>query len=320
MRIDPAIAAMGSRPDLQRRAQTVMRSLADGWRSEPDVAVLLDELDRFGAGDLLAACPGLHAALTRIDAASALVADWCRRFASALACNTLGQVPFRHGFDGRVSTLLLARSGRAHLVLHSIESGQQAFSTAGYSDGERHEIVLAGAARARIVRCPGFAEEPLSLEAGAGLALDLSHEALQVIEVDTRLVTLRLHRIAAAPGPNREYALAEGVLLRQSSGDIVASRREMAIALLGRMGCTDAVPTIAALACEPGDSALRWQALREGLALDSAAGFRALTYVAGNPGDPLAEAARALRADLVAAHPELSRAELSHVRGVSCPA
>jgi hypothetical protein len=62
---------------------------------------------------------------------------------------------------------------------------------------------------------------------------------------------------------------------------------------------------MAAIARGPGDDSLRWQALRECLALDTAHGFRALAAVARTAGDSLAATAGALRAQLVEAHPQL---------------
>ena len=67
----------------------------------------------------------------------------------------------------------------------------------------------------------------------------------------------------------------------------------------------EAAPTMAAMAREAGPDGLRWQALREALALDTAEGFRALCHVARASDDPLAMPAGALRAQLVEAHPEL---------------
>lgn len=68
----------------------------------------------------------------------------CSHFATALDRNRFGQLPFRHGFDGTVSTLLLARSGRAQLIHHAREPGRTDFSSAGFSDALRYEAVLAG--------------------------------------------------------------------------------------------------------------------------------------------------------------------------------
>jgi hypothetical protein len=138
---------------------------------------------------------------------------------------------------------------------------------------------------------------------------------VQVLEVERHLVALRLVRTAAEPGPSREYDLADGALLRQSAGDLRASRHEMMLSLLGRMGRAEAAPLMAAVATEPGGDSLRWQALRECLALDTATGFRALSAVARESDDPLAGSAGALRAQLVEAHPQLRDLEAG-----PCPA
>jgi hypothetical protein len=225
----------------------------------------------------------------------------------------------RHGFDGCASTLLLARSGRAQLILQAREPGEVAFTSASFSDALRYEAVLAGEAQARIVRPTlgraarerPFHHEVLNLRAGTRLALDLSSEALQVLATCGRLVSLRLHRFAAEPEPSREYSLADGTLLQQSAGSIRTSRHEMMLALLGRMEVAAAAPLMAELALEEGDSSLRWQALRECLALDTAAGFRALVALARRPDDPLAGPAGALRAQLVEAHPQLLSLEIA---------
>jgi hypothetical protein len=71
------------------------------------------------------------------------------------------------------------------------------------------------------------------------------------------------------------------------------------------MGRKEAAPTMAEIARGAGSDGLRWQALREALALDTAVGFRALSVLARAPDDPLAMPAGALRAQLVEAHPEL---------------
>lgn len=316
MRIDPAIAALQRDRALQRRAQAVTAAAGDAWRARPEVRAMLAEFARYGEGAPLESCPKLLALLTDDGAAVAATAALLRALCAALAAEPFGHPPFRHGHDRGTSTLLLARHGRALLVLHAAEPGHRRFEVVGFSDGERREAVLAGAARARIVRRQGrfgrFAERPLALAPGLRLALDLREEALQVLMVERRLVALRLQRSAPRPGPSCEYDLATGALLRQAAGDIRASRHEAMLALLGRMRRVEAAPLMAAIAREPGDDSLRWQALRECLALDTAAGFRALGDVADSGDDPLVAPASALRAQLSAAHPEL--AQLSGAR------
>jgi len=121
--------------------------------------------------------------------------------------------------------------------------------------------------------------------------------------------------MAPEPAPGREYDAASGRLLHRSAGRIGTSRREAIIALLGRMGRADAAPQIARVALDEGDPSLRWQALREALALDTATGFRALASVARRGEDPLAAQAGALRAQLLETHPELAQLETG-----PCPA
>jgi hypothetical protein len=221
----------------------------------------------------------------------------------------------RHGFDGQFSTLLLARAGRAQLILHAREPGDAHYARVSFSDAVRHEAVIAGEATACIVRCGTRVHEELALQAGARLALDLSNEAFQVTQVRGRLVTLRLHRVAAEPEPTREHSLADEALVHRSSGNLSASRRLMQLAALGRMKCAAAAPEMAAMALEPGEPTLRWQALRECLALDTEVGFRALVAIARAADDSLCAPAGALRAQLVEAHPEVLALE-----GYACPA
>jgi len=81
------------------------------------------------------------------------------------------------------------------------------------------------------------------------------------------------------------------------------------IAVLGRMECREAAPVLAEIAAQEGADSLRWQALREGLVLDTATGFRTLCAVAETACDPLAAPAAALRDSLVRAHPSLRSLE-----------
>jgi len=123
-----------------------------------------------------------------------------------------------------------------------------------------------------------------------------------------------------AQGERREPVIAgcgEGRLVHQSAGTIGESAQELMLALLGRMKRADAVPLMARMSGEGGES-LRWQALRECLALDSGAGFRALCAIAADPGDVLAAPAGALRAQLLEAYSVL--AGMLEAEDMPCPA
>src|SRR5688572_8675651 len=152
MRIDPAIAAMRHDPALQRRAQAAMIAASDEWRREPPVIALLADLERFGAGEPLDDCRALDSLFTLATCPGDLIAPLCDRLAGVLEREPFGHPPFRHGFDGKVGTLLLARAGRAQLILQAREPGRWDHHSAGYSDAVRYEAVLAGSAHARVAR------------------------------------------------------------------------------------------------------------------------------------------------------------------------
>ena len=128
---------------------------------------------------------------------------------------------------------------------------------------------------------------------------------MRLESVEGCIVSLRLQRRLPEAGPTREYALSDGVLVHQAAGTPQDSRTELMMALLGRMGRPDAAPVMAAIAREPGGMAVRWQALRECLSLDTAAGFAALCEVARGEEDELAPAAGALRSQLIESYPQL---------------
>ena len=119
----------------------------------------------------------------------------------------------------------------------------------------------------------------------------------------TTLVTLKLQRRPASGSVTRELRLVDGALAHQAAGNPRESPFELAAALLGRMGRTDAAPLLAAMAEEDGGQSLPWQALRECLGLDSGAGYAALCRIATRSNDPLAEPAEALRQQLLTSYP-----------------
>ncbi len=334
MKHHPAIASLRNDHAPQIAAQEAMVRACKDWRREPEAGAMLEEIERFGAGAPLEKCPTLEQMFTDAGCAARIARSLVSHLADALRDAPLGHPPMRHAFNGKMSTLLVLARGRAQLLLQAKEPSLAPAPKAGgavpgrpaasvsFSDGERYEVVIAGRARANIVRRSEVAgsdvtlhEEPIVLEPGACLAFDCRTEALVVEEVRTRLVTLRLECAAADPAPTRQFERATGRLLGQSCGDLETSRREMIIALLGRMERTEAAPDLARVACEQGDLSLRWQALRECLALDTATGFTALSDLAARTGDPLAADAGALRAQLIETYPQLQSLELR-----SCPA
>lgn len=321
MEMNPFIAALRTDRGPQRKAQTAMEAARVAWRAESGGEQLAEELSRFGEGAPLEMCPLLEAMFTEAGEAERLMALLVRHYCAALKANPIGHPPFRHGFDGAAGTLLLARSGRAQLMIQAREPGRLDHRAYTFSDASRYDAVLAGEAQARIVRArPAggtavqFDCEAISLRGGERIALDAASETLVIDSVYRRLVVLRLMRNAAESEPGREYDARSGALLSHSAGTIATSRQEMIVALLGRMGRTDAASEMGRLAMGQGDRSLRWQALRECLALDSAEGFAALGDMARAANDPLAANAGALRAQLLETYPQFAELEAARCR------
>lgn len=322
MHVHPDIAALRTDRGPQRQAQRAMQLACEAWRADPGAAAMLAELEAFGAGTPLEDCPALDQVFTGADEAERLTGLLSQHFCAAIAANPYGHPPFRNGFDGRAASLLLGRAGRAQLIIQAREPGEYGAENRIFNDSLRFDAVLGGLGAARIVRMVpredgggDYSEERLALKPGCRLALDLASETLLVDRVERRLVILRLLRTNADPQPSREYCAESGALLHQSAADLGTSRQEAIIALLGRMGRQDAAPAMRDVALGKGDASLRWQALREALALDTALGFATLLELARRTGDPLADPAGALRAQLIETYPQLLQLE-----DAQCPA
>lgn len=312
MHLHPDIAALRSDDAPQRQAQSALFAAVDDWRGLPGVVPVLAALEGYGQSVDLRQCHALAALFEPGGPAGAFAALFAADMARAVGEAPLGHLPLRHFTDGAVSTLLLARSSRAALFLTAVSGSALADQpppvSISFAAAEAHEAVVAGSARAERVTCgaDGLRLDPLLLEPGTAFGRDCRREALVLREVNGTLVSLRLQRRAEHPEPTREVELASGRQVHQAAARAQDSRRELMIALLGRMGRTDAAPVVAEIAHGTCPDGLRWQALRECLALDTATGFTALSAIAGTPGDGLALPAGALRTQLIEAHPLLA--------------
>ena len=319
MHIRPELEALRRDDTPQRQAQARLGSVLAQWRAGP--AALLDiELGQFGDGAELDDLPLLSALFAPGDtAAEDFIAELVARFAAALGADPLGQVPLRHYTDDMVTSLMLARNPRATLALQAIDGAGLARrptpQSVSFPPSETVERVLAGSARADLVRVigvrPGAADldtAGVELSPGTVQRRDSSREALVLRGLVGSLVTLKLQHRTAQGAVTREYRLADGALVHQAAGSPRDSRLELTAALLGRMGRSDAAPLLGAMAEEDASPALRWPALRECLALDTATGFATLTTLARRSDDPLCGPAGALRAQLIETYPQLAGA------------
>lgn len=321
MHIHPVIAALRGDDTPQRVAQKHMARASTVWRSDPAVAEVLRDVEAFATCRPLSECAALSALFDEADAARAFAAGFVAHAARALAQKPLGHVVERHFTDGTLSLLLLARAGNVSLSLVALDgagvAGLPAPRSVDFGPNELWEHVIAGSGEAELVECRAVAQDPggasradlrrrsIALHPGKVICRDAERQTLLVRRVEGSLVSLRLQRRRARAGVTREFALADGALVHQAAANPRDSRIEMMLALLGRMGRVDAAPIAAEIAREPGNAGLRWQALRESLALDTAHGFRALAAIAADPADEIGGPARNLRDQLVALHPQL---------------
>lgn len=88
----------------------------------------------------------------------------------------------------------------------------------------------------------------------------------------------------------REYAIDGGALVRVAALDEAAARTQMLLALLRHMGRTDAADCFDAASRDPAFF-VRWQAMREWIALDAAAALPRLRVMADDPHPEVRQAA-----------------------------
>lgn len=318
MLIRPEIAALRGDDAPQRQAQQALHQVMAGWRGEAGVAEVLRDLAAFAAWKPLSECAALSALFDDGGiAARDLAGGFVAAAARGLSDWPLAHLPPRHFHDDLLSTLVLAREGNVTLSLVAMDGAALATrpqpTSAGFWPGEAWEVLLAGSGEALLVdareaneREARLVTRNLALSPGRVICRDAARQALIPLAVSGTLVSLRLQRRQEGAGVAREYDLASGRLVHQAAGNPRDSRIELMIAMLARMKRREAAPLMADIACGEGSAPLRWQALRECLALDTATGFAALCRVAGNPADALAVPAGALRAQLIEAHPRLA--------------
>lgn len=302
------------------RGQHALARTLGAWRAEPAVAPVFAALKRFGDGAPLDRCKALAALFGGPDArAQAFAGSLVAAGLAALDGHPLGQLPLRHGSRDAAPLLVLAEAGGATLSLVAYDGTPLAAlprpRTVRFRPVERWGRVLAGSGQVdHVLRPPDHAEgaplevRRLTLAAGAVYHSYCPREMLEVRHVEGAMVALRLERALDDHEPVREYALSDGALVHRASARRDDSRNELVVALLGRMERIDAVPQIARVALGGGGDALRWQALREVIALDPLAGVELLAQVAADPEDPLNAQAASLHAALLTARPDLAGA------------
>lgn len=302
-------------PDLARLreglpAQALTDAALAQWRARPDAAAAIAGLAGFAGGAALEDVPALHRMLTDTDAAAALVGGLVDALIPAMRGEPLAQLALGHATAPTAARLRLASHGRAGLsvVAHAVREEALPVS-ALFEDGEAHDIVLAGAGEAVVHRLDeeGLTTQRLALVPGTRMRRGGVKDARQITAVIRPLLILQLTREAAQPRPSQEIALADGLLVKTISGCKQTSQQMMALGVLGALGHTAALPAMAAVARDQGAARdLRWEALRQSLAMDTRSGLELLAALARDCGDPIQPDAAALQTRLAAACPDLA--------------
>ena len=130
---------------------------------------------------------------------------------------------------------------------------------------------------------------------GDQIRVDQQCESFNLTPGDGDLVMLQLFVHAASRVPMREYDPTTGRLIRAAAAGRATSFRQMGLAVLRAFGRSDAAPLFAA-ALNDDDFAMRWQVMRELVALDPQAALPPLGTMAAD--DPHPEVRAAAQATL----------------------
>ena len=317
MHVDPRIGALRGDRIAQRAMQEAVMLAAEDCRREDGLSRVIGELEDFGAGAELAECEALQRLVGAEEAARAVILPMIERLVRQQRETPLAQLSLRHQSGAGFHFLQLAAKGSATLglALHDGMVPATSHVVATFPDADRHEIVLVGEAEIEALRivtdCGDRVEvDRTARRVGRGDCIVLAGADCSRVVRRVRgcMLTLRLARVGDRPRPTRQVDLASGKVVHKASGNRRESQHEMMVALLGRMKRSDAAPVFADVA-RSGSDHVRWQALRECLALNTGLGMDLLRTFASDSSDPLHSPARGLLSQLVERYPELEQAE-----------
>ena len=317
MHVDPRIGALRGDRIAQRAMQEAVMLAAEDCRREDGLSRVIGELEDYGAGAELAECEALQRLVGAEEVARAVILPMIERLVRQQRETPLAQLSLRHQSGAGFHFLQLAAKGSATmgLALHDGMVPATSDPVATFPDAERHEIVLAGEAEIEALRivtdCGDRVEVARTVrrvDRGDCIVLADANCSRVVRRVRGYMLALRLARVGDRPRPTRQVDLASGRVVHKASGNRRESQHEMMVALLGRMKRSDAAPVLADVARSGGDH-VRWQALRECLALNTSLGMDTLRTLASEASDPLSSHANALLSQLVERYPELEQAE-----------
>lgn len=306
MHVHPDVARLRSAPALQLGCDAALAA----WRALPDVAAAIAALARFDAGEQLGTLPALASIVCDAAAARAFADRLIAPLIAALRAEPLAQLPLGYSAAPGMARLRLASHGRTGLTLTVFAQRARAVSpTALFEDCMAHEMVVAGTGRALVHRLDQgqLTTAEVACEPGTRMTRTGPQDARQIIAVTRPLLLLQLTQAAAHPAPSREIALADARVIMAISGCKRSSQQMMALGVLGALAHRPALTELELLARDlAAQRELRWEAVRQVLALDAARGLALIGALAGSRADTLAVPAAALQQQLLAAQPDLA--------------
>lgn len=316
MHIHPAIASLRNDRSAQRAMQDQFVRALSAWRSHNQAQVILDDLEAFGAGVELDQCAALDTLLSDHLTANAFVQIWQRSMIAAAREYPLANPDFRYRASDGLSNIVLLSSGAASLNVIAYEERSEVGlpQSAVFSDRQTHECVLSGSAEGllhEVRQCDGLDTVidtcTAHWRAGAIIVTKGPCEARQVVAVNGAMQLLQLTRTGLKTKPTREYSLRDGALLKTVSGERLSSEKVMALAVLGAMEADCALDVMQGCALNTDeDPDVRWEAVRQTLAMHAARGIALLETIECCTADPLSLPAQDLRIALHETKPELA--------------
>ena len=273
------------------------------------------DLKAYGEGAGLAECETLSGLLGDDCLALAWAAGFFEPLMAALRQVPLADLPIRFSCSDGFATIQLFAHSRATLNLTAHEPRQRAGKpdTVLLVDRESTELLLRGETKGVLHRSIECRETERRFESHdrdwqAGDRIELTpNDGRQLLSFDATILTLQLVRSAENPQPTRKFGLGDGRLLKSASGDKQASRDWMALGVLGAMPVAGSLTVMEQIASDTTrDPDLRWEAVRQALAVESTSGFALLAALAKRSDDPLALPAARLKVQLIHAHPRIA--------------
>lgn len=306
MQIHPMISKLRS----AQAPQPCTDAALAAWRSLPDVAAVSAALARFDAGEAAADLPPLARITTDHAAARGFVDAFIGPLMAAIRAEPLAQLPIGHSTAPGLARLRMASHGRSALTLVALaRRAQTQPPSVLFEDCAMHEIVISGQASALLHRRTGarINSAPISLFPGTATTRSGLHEARQITAITRPLLLLQLTRETAHPAPSQEIALADGTVIKTISGCKVTGQNIMALGVLGALAHRPALAEMERLALDGAAMCdLRWEALRQCLALDARRGLALLAVLTARVEDLLSPPAAALQHQLATARPDLA--------------